>query len=171
MDPRNWNSHQTLHALREAGITPRVHPDGDRLVLPKGQRKLLTEDLRAALKANHQDLLRGELFRDTIRALIARLEADGFGDDDPARDAVYRALGEEGTEERLNDAWAGGSLDYFKQTLAAWALPAYRALEAASPTEPDEASAQPPAAPYAPAAADDEPSLFADERHRSIGAA
>ena len=74
MDPRNWSSHQTLHALREAGITPKVHPEGNRLALPKGQRALLTQDLRAALKANHTELLRGELFRDAIRTLVARVD-------------------------------------------------------------------------------------------------
>lgn len=171
MDPCNWSQHRTLHALREAGITPRVHPDGDRLVLPKGQRNLLTEDLRAALKANHQDLLRGELFRDAIRTLVARLEEDGFGEDHPVRDAAYRALGEGGAEERLNDAWNGGRLGYFKKMLAAWASPAYRTMEAASLAERDDKDPARPAVPNAPANEDDEPALFDEERPRSVGAA
>lgn len=168
MDPRNWSSHQTLHALREAGITPKVHPEGNRLALPKGQRALLTQDLRAALKANHTELLRGELFRDAIRTLVARVDEEGLGYHHPTRDAVYRALGENGTEERLNDAWADGNLDDFKEALEAWASPAYRALEAALLPGRDEASAE-PAIPAAPP--DDEPALFAAEPSRSMGAA
>jgi hypothetical protein len=170
MDPRNWSSYRTLHALREAGITPKVHPDGDRLALPKGQREILTEGLRAALKANHADLLRGELFRDAVRTLIARLEEAGLGDDHPARDAVYGALGESGAEERLNDAWTDGRLGDFKAALEAWASPAYRALEAASLSAHKAAAARPPA-PGTPAHDDDEPALFTDESSRSMGAA
>ena len=168
MDPGNWTSHRTLRALREAGVTPKVHPDGDRLALPKGQRKLLTEALRAALKANHDDLLRGELFRAAIRTLVVRLDEEGLGHHHPTRDAVYQALGENGTEKRLNDAWADGHLDGFKEALEAWASPAYRALEAAllsgGGDEPGE-----PAVPAVPA--DDEPELFAAEPSRSMGAA
>ncbi|MDP9480481.1 MAG: hypothetical protein M3R38_33270 [Actinomycetota bacterium] len=166
MDPRNRSPHQTMRALREAGITPKVHPEGDRLVLPKGQRALLTEELRAALKANHADLLRGEFFREEIRALVKRLEERGLGDHHPARDAACRALGEDGTEERLNDAWAGGRLDHFKATLAAWASPAYRALEAASLPEDATDSGGDRDVP-----ADDEPALFGAEPPRSMGAA
>ena len=168
MDPRDWSSQRTLHALRGAGITPKVHPDGDRLALPKGQRKLLTEALRTALKANHADLLRGKLFRDAIRTLVARVDEKGLDPDHPIRDAVYQALGENGTEKRLNDAWADGHLDGFKEALEAWASPAYRALEAALLPGGDDAPGE-PAVPDVPA--DDEPALFAAEPSRSKGAA
>ena len=167
MDPRNWTSHRTLRALREAGVAPKVHPDGDRLALPKGQRKLLTEDLRAALKANHADLLRGELFRDAIRTLVARVDEEGL-DHHPTRDAVYQALGKNGSEKRLNDAWADGHLDGFKEALEAWTSPAYRTLEAALLPGGGGAPGE-PAVPAVPA--DDEPALFAAEPSRSIGAA
>ncbi len=172
MDPRSWSPYRTLHALREAGITPKVHPDGDRLALPKGQGALLTEDLRAALKANHADLLRGALFLVAVSALIARLEHEGLGDEHPAREAAYRALGEDGAEERADDAWTDGDLDDFKAALAAWASPAYRALEAALGEQRRHAAAR-PAPPAVPAHPDsDERALFTDGRsRRHMGAA
>lgn len=121
-----WDAFATKRALREAGVTPRLHPDGTRLVLQKGQASLLTEEIRDALRANHDELLRDELARTEMGLLQDRLDQAGIEADSAEGYAVHGATLE---TERFDNVWKDGDLETFKEILKATFSPGHEVLD------------------------------------------
>lgn len=163
-DDGRCDAYATAEALKAAGVTLRLHPDGTRLVLPKGQSSLITEGLRRALRENHASLLRSELVREAIRLLQDRLDEAGIDAGSPEGAAVHRATL---NTSRVDNLWKNGDLDAFKEALEEMFAPGHEAIDRLLLPAAQEAARDGDQAPrpegIGGAEPADDPKLFADE--------
>jgi hypothetical protein len=96
-------------------------------------------EMKRAIREHHGELLRSTLFRDAHERLQRWMtEKRGADPDGPLVRDAYDALGEDGTHERLNEAWYGEDLDAFKEALAAYMRPGAVAFKRALAEEESE---------------------------------
>ncbi len=118
------------------GVRLKLNPDKTRLVLPRADAARLPEDLKEAMKANHDELLRGELFKDgLLRLHHYMVETHDADPDGPEYAAAIAGVGADGTDEALNDAWADADLDAFKRALSDYLRAGARAFRDALTTD------------------------------------
>ncbi len=117
---------QTTQILRERGI--RLELDEAKSGLMAGPPELLTEEIRAAIRANKDELMRPELFKEAVRHFDEYvLEREGSRKThafQAASDAFVDA------SEEVQDAW-DASLEEFKDELRQWVRTGLRAYKKA----------------------------------------
>ena len=143
MTALGMSSYDVVQALTwRYGVRLRLNKDRTRVGLSKEDAKKVPDEVKRAVRENHDDLLRGELFHDAHRRfLLYMTEKHGADEDGPACDAGWRGLGADGTRQRLNDAWYEEDLDGFKRALQEYLRAGARPFQAALRGQPPEGTA------------------------------
>ncbi|MEW6635359.1 MAG: hypothetical protein AB1425_00935 [Actinomycetota bacterium] len=131
------DAHEVVQALTwKYGVRLKLNEEGTRVGLSRADRRRLPEELLRGIRANHDELLRSELFKDYGERFARWMhERHGADPESPPCRAAMAALGEGGTHERLNAAWIDGDLDGFKAALKDYFRPAVRAFKDAIVTQ------------------------------------
>lgn len=126
--------YELIHEINWTHRIPlRLSEDRSRVGLSRRDAGKVPKEMKRAIKEHHDELLKNELLKEADRRL-RRWMAER-ADDDPdgrAARAAYRALGEGGADERLNDAWMDGSLEVFETALADFMRPGAVAFKEAA---------------------------------------
>ncbi|MGF1473176.1 MAG: hypothetical protein ACFB50_15740 [Rubrobacteraceae bacterium] len=112
-------------------VRPKLDEDRRQLLLPREDARGLPPELRTAIKEHREHLLRSGIFLDAHRRFDAwMLDHPGVHQNHPAYVSGVAALGEDGSLDRLNDAWCdGAALHDFEQDLSTYLLTGVRAFE------------------------------------------
>ncbi len=129
------NAAHLLEALdRHHNVRLGLNPDKTRVTLSSADAARLPDDLKKAIKANHDDLLRFVLFKDGMhrlqRYLLENLGLDPRG---PHYAAAVAGAGANGTHDALNDAWFADDLPAFKAALSEYLRASKASLNRPSP--------------------------------------
>ena len=132
------SSYDVVQALTwRYGVRLRLNKDRTRVSLSREDAEKVPDEVKRAVRENHDDLLRGELFHDAHRCfLLYMTEKHGADEDGPACEAGWKGLGADGTHEMLNDAWYEQDLDGFKRALQEYLRVGARAFQAALRGQP-----------------------------------
>jgi hypothetical protein len=130
------------------GVRLKLNKERTRVGLSREDAKKVPDEVKRAVRENHDELLRGELFHDAHRRfLLYMTEKHGADEDGPACGAGWKELGADLTHERLNDAWCEEDLDGFKRALKEYLRAGARAFPAALRGQPPEGSTPLPQGP------------------------
>lgn len=106
----------TYLALKEKDL--RLQLTADKTGLLAGPRHKLTDELREAIEANRDPLLRSELFSEAVRCLHEELLRREGATHTRAAAAAYGAM--TARLEEVEEAWHQESVEGFKATLRRW---------------------------------------------------
>lgn len=136
--------YELIHALNWTyGVRLALNEEKTRAGLTRGDAARVPSGIKRAIRKHHDELLRSALLYDGIKRLQRWMtEKHGADPDGPIVRAAYRALGEGGTHERLDEAWYAEDLDAFKEALAAYMRPGAAAFKEALADEEREPLAE-----------------------------
>jgi hypothetical protein len=134
----------------EHGVRLSLNRAKTRVFLDREAARKVPEEIRRAIRQNHDDLLRGALFLDGVsrfcRYMTEKKGADPHG---PEYAAGIAGLGAGGAHERLNEAW-DEDLDRFKEALADYLRAGAREFKLALEKGAARPAAKGPAIPHQP---------------------